>query len=141
MTCGHFLIPFWTFFGATLIGKAIVKMHIQKLGVIIAFNEVLVEKFIQSINFIPVLGPKLQEPVRNFFKSQKAKLHRKPIAGEVSEPESVNIIAWLFEKLVIVMILYFILSIVNSLAQVHHKKMHSKTSRVSQNSKKEAKKD
>lgn len=29
MTCGHFLIPFWTFFGATVIGKAIVKMHIQ----------------------------------------------------------------------------------------------------------------
>ena len=29
ITCGHFLIPFWTFFGATLIGKAIVKMQIQ----------------------------------------------------------------------------------------------------------------
>ena len=29
ITCGHFLVPFWTFFGATLIGKAIVKMHIQ----------------------------------------------------------------------------------------------------------------
>lgn len=29
ITCGHFLVPFWTFFGATLIGKAFVKMHIQ----------------------------------------------------------------------------------------------------------------
>lgn len=29
ITCGHFLVPFWTFFGATLIGKAVVKMHIQ----------------------------------------------------------------------------------------------------------------
>jgi membrane protein YqaA with SNARE-associated domain len=29
ITCGHFLIPFWTFFGATLVGKAIVKMHVQ----------------------------------------------------------------------------------------------------------------
>uniref|UniRef100_G3NVB8 Vacuole membrane protein 1 n=1 Tax=Gasterosteus aculeatus aculeatus TaxID=481459 RepID=G3NVB8_GASAC len=29
ITCGHFMVPFWTFFGATLIGKAIVKMHIQ----------------------------------------------------------------------------------------------------------------
>ena len=27
ITCGHFLIPFWTFFGATLIGKAIVKIQ------------------------------------------------------------------------------------------------------------------
>lgn len=29
ITCGHFLVPFWTFFGATLIGKAIIKMHLQ----------------------------------------------------------------------------------------------------------------
>ena len=29
ITCGHFLVDFWTFFGATLVGKAIVKMHIQ----------------------------------------------------------------------------------------------------------------
>lgn len=29
ITCGHCLIPFWTFFGATLIGKAIIKMHLQ----------------------------------------------------------------------------------------------------------------
>ena len=29
ITCGHFLIPFWTFFGATVIGKALIKMHIQ----------------------------------------------------------------------------------------------------------------
>ncbi|KAM7374794.1 hypothetical protein PAMP_007431 [Pampus punctatissimus] len=30
ITCGHFLVPFWTFFGATLIGKAVIKMHIQE---------------------------------------------------------------------------------------------------------------
>ena len=29
ITCGHFLVPFWTFFGATLIGKAVIKMSIQ----------------------------------------------------------------------------------------------------------------
>lgn len=29
ITCGHFLVPFWTFFGATLIGKALIKTHIQ----------------------------------------------------------------------------------------------------------------
>ena len=31
ITCGHFLVPFWTFFGATILGKAVVKMHIQVL--------------------------------------------------------------------------------------------------------------
>eukprot|EP00126_Sphaerothecum_destruens_P005905 Sdes_comp19105_c0_seq2m9787 len=34
ITCGHFLVPFSTFFGATLIGKALVKTHLQ---VIISF--------------------------------------------------------------------------------------------------------
>ncbi len=29
ITCGHFLVPFWTFFGATVIGKALIKAHIQ----------------------------------------------------------------------------------------------------------------
>ena len=27
--CGHFLMPFWTFFGATLLGKAGVKVIMQ----------------------------------------------------------------------------------------------------------------
>jgi len=43
ITCGHFLVPFWTFFGATLIGKAVIKMHIQKVFVILAFNKELFE--------------------------------------------------------------------------------------------------
>ena len=29
ITCGHFGIPFKTFFGATVIGKALIKVHIQ----------------------------------------------------------------------------------------------------------------
>ncbi len=47
ITCGHCLVPFWTFFGATLIGKAIIKMHIQ---VSIAFSIVLFRLFISVFN-------------------------------------------------------------------------------------------
>lgn len=43
--CGYSLISFWTFFGATLLGKAVIKMHIQKLVVIIVFNE----KYVESV--------------------------------------------------------------------------------------------
>ncbi|KAM6465088.1 vacuole membrane protein 1 isoform 4-T5 [Liasis olivaceus] len=49
ITCGHFLVPFWTFFGATLIGKAIIKMHIQKLFVIITFSRHIVEQMVSLI--------------------------------------------------------------------------------------------
>merc|ERR1712110_939725 len=49
ITCGHFLIPFWTFFGATLIGKAVVKMHIQMVFIILAFNNQLLETAISLL--------------------------------------------------------------------------------------------
>ncbi|XP_027886805.1 vacuole membrane protein 1 isoform X2 [Xiphophorus couchianus] len=49
LTCGHFLVPFWTFFGATLIGKAVIKMHIQKLFVIITFSKHIVEQMVSLI--------------------------------------------------------------------------------------------
>ena len=35
ITCGHFLVPFWTFFGATLIGK--VSVIVAGQGVIHAY--------------------------------------------------------------------------------------------------------
>jgi hypothetical protein len=51
ITCGYSLVPFWTFFGATLIGKAVIKMHIQKLFVIVAFNENYVDLFVESSRY------------------------------------------------------------------------------------------
>lgn len=77
LTCGHYLIPFWTFFGATLIGKAIVKMHIQQLAVIIAFNEELLDKAISFLAVIPVVGTKFQQPLKKYLMEQKRKLHDK----------------------------------------------------------------
>lgn len=125
ITCGHFLVPFWTFFGATLIGKAVIKMHLQKVLVIIAFNEPLLEKAVEYIAFIPVVGKKMQEPFKIFLQNQKTKLHR----GKGGEKTSGNILQKVFEVFVIGMILYFVLSIVNSLAQSYHKRIHKKASK------------
>ena len=43
LMCGHFLVPFWKFFLATLVGKAIVKTHIQTIFVILACNPHVLE--------------------------------------------------------------------------------------------------
>ncbi|GAB6030026.1 Vacuolar membrane protease [Chamberlinius hualienensis] len=120
ITCGHFLVPFWTFFGATLIGKAIIKMHIQKLFVIIAFNEVLVEKAVNVTEHVPYVGKYLHVPFREFLEKQKARLHRKTGSGAT---QSASWLSSIFEKVVIAMIVYFLLSIVNSLAQRYHKRL------------------
>merc|ERR1712156_1296779 len=77
ITCGHFLVPFWTFFGATLIGKAVIKMHIQKVFIILTCNEKLIEATVWLIQGIPWIGEKLEVPLREFLAKQKEKLHQK----------------------------------------------------------------
>ncbi|XP_055386775.1 vacuole membrane protein 1 isoform X3 [Condylostylus longicornis] len=127
ITCGHFLVPFWTFFGATLLGKAVIKMHIQKIFVIIAFNESLIERAVDLIALVPIFGRRLQEPFKAFLENQKTRLHR-----QKSHPtsESGNLLAKIFEKFVIAMICYFVISIINSLAQSYHKRIHKKGGKI-----------
>ena len=60
ITCGHFLIPFWTFFGATLIGKAVVKMHIQKVFIIFLFSKHPVDSLLDIIKVSEVHSPEFQ---------------------------------------------------------------------------------
>ncbi|XP_033628223.1 vacuole membrane protein 1-like [Asterias rubens] len=123
ITCGHFLVPFWTFFGATLIGKAVIKMHIQKLFVILTFSEHHVEVLVELLGKIPKVGPPLQVPFRDYLEKQKNKLHHK--TGE-TVAQGTNWLSWVFEKLIIIMVVYFIISIVNSLAQRYAKRLHDK---------------
>lgn len=125
ITCGHFLVPFWTFFGATLIGKAVIKMHIQKMFVIIAFNETLIETALEWLKLVPVVGQKLQVPFKAFLDGQKQKLHKNS-AKTTTDGGGGNILGSIFEKFVIAMVLYFVISIVNSFAQSYHKRLHKK---------------
>lgn len=118
-------MPFWTFFGATLIGKAVIKMHIQKILVIVAFNELLIEKALDKLALLPIIGKRLQEPFKSFLQNQKTKLHR----GKASDKSGGNLLQKIFEVFVIGMILYFILSIINSFAQSYHKRIHKKQSK------------
>lgn len=129
ITCGHFLIPFWTFFGATLIGKAIIKMHIQKLFIIFIFSEHHVETLVKLIGKLPSIGKSLQTPFKEYLQVQKKKLHHKPGTHVASEG---NLLAWIFEKVVILMVVYFVLSIINSTAQSYHKRLCKEKHKKSQ---------
>lgn len=120
ITCGHFLVPFWTFFGATLIGKAIIKMHIQQVFVILAFSEHHLEWAVDLIGKLPYAGPVIQAPFSEFLEKQKAHLHRKP--GEEFVQESSRI-QTLFGYLLLAMIVYFVLSLIHSMAQRYAKRL------------------
>ncbi|XP_032071760.1 vacuole membrane protein 1 [Thamnophis elegans] len=123
ITCGHFLVPFWTFFGATLIGKAIIKMHIQKLFVIITFSRHIVEQMVSLIGSVPSIGASLQKPFQEHLEAQRIKLHSRAN----NTPQGENWLSWTFEKLVIIMVCYFVLSIINSMAQSYDKRLQQRT--------------
>uniref|UniRef100_A0A1B6KS75 Vacuole membrane protein 1 n=1 Tax=Graphocephala atropunctata TaxID=36148 RepID=A0A1B6KS75_9HEMI len=115
--CGHFLVPFWTFFGATLIGKAVIKVMIQKVVVITAFNDGLVTKLLLSLKYIPKVGSHLQRIVTEYLMKQKEKLHNPTDDG------SKGLMDIALNGLIFMMISYFAISIVNSLAQAYQKRL------------------
>ncbi|XP_049351570.1 vacuole membrane protein KMS1-like isoform X6 [Solanum verrucosum] len=69
--CGQFGIPFWKFFTATLIGKAIIKTHIQTAFIISVCNNQLMD-FIEN-QLVRVLG--LIPGVASFLPNIISKLH------------------------------------------------------------------
>jgi hypothetical protein len=123
ITCGHFLVKFSTFFGATLIGKAVIKMHIQKMFVIFLFSQHHLDNIFEVIAKIPYIGENIQPLFQEWLTKEKKKLH-KAGAEQVAEA-SESILSWLLNKIVLMMVLFFVVSIVNSLAQRRYKRLSS----------------
>lgn len=132
ITCGYSLIPFWTFFGATAIGKAIVKMMLQKTFVIVAFSEQHFTALSQYIRTIPSIGEKLAVHFEEFLEKQKKSLHSSNLGGTGSS----SLVSRILETIVSVMVLYFCVTIVNSMAQQNFKRSQESTSKKRVNRKK-----
>ncbi|KAG5499799.1 hypothetical protein GH5_03934 [Leishmania sp. Ghana 2012 LV757] len=49
MACGQFLVPFSTFFSATVIGKAVIKVNLQAVFFIILFSGDVIERIMERI--------------------------------------------------------------------------------------------
>ncbi|XP_039071163.1 vacuole membrane protein KMS1-like [Hibiscus syriacus] len=132
--CGQFGIPFWKFFLATLIGKAIIKTHIQFLFCRRCLSSVcnnqlldwIENELIWVLSFIPGFG--------SFLPTLTAKLHsvkEKYLAAPPPVPSNIkekwdfsftliwNTIVWL-------MLMNFFVKIVNATAQRYLKKQQDK---------------
>ncbi|KAI1721281.1 SNARE associated golgi protein [Ditylenchus destructor] len=120
ITCGYALVPFWTFFGATVIGKAIIKMHIQMLFVVLAFSENHVEAIVNQIKWIPHVGKYIQAPLKEFLRAQKVRLHRKP--DDPLPEQASSMLGMAMNGIVMSMVFVFLVSLINSLAQRYHKR-------------------
>ncbi|UJR13494.1 hypothetical protein I4U23_000508 [Adineta vaga] len=122
ITCGYFLISFWRFFFATILGKAIIKMSIQTIFIIFLFSEHHVEQIIRWIKHIPYYGRLLQTPFKDWLHEQKGKMHRTNNENLSGHLPKVSILSKFFNFFVAAMITYFIISIINSLAQRYYKR-------------------
>ncbi|KAM0016223.1 hypothetical protein Hdeb2414_s0030g00708241 [Helianthus debilis subsp. tardiflorus] len=120
--CGQFGIPFWEFFFATLIGKAIVKTHIQTVLIILVCNNQLLNwienELIWVLSFIPGVASALPNIV--------AKLHAmkaKYMAAPLPVTSNIKVKSWdlsfasVWNSIVLLMMINFFVKIVNSTAQ------------------------
>lgn len=109
ITCGHFRIPFRKFFTATFIGKAIIKVHIQMIFVISVFRKETVDvvvKFVRSLNeWLASLIVSSLEKQRESLHQPKDLTDDKPLLGR------------LWDMFIILMVGYFLLSILTSEVQ------------------------
>ncbi|KAL1918607.1 uncharacterized protein VTP21DRAFT_2629 [Calcarisporiella thermophila] len=121
ITCGHFQVPFWTFFGATLLGKAIVKATVQGLVVVLLSSGDTLAILLRKLR---EWWPWLHDVVEEVIQGQTVALSR----GQ--NQEAVMKRAGLFTRLwsgfVILMLMYFLASIIESLALTHARRVWKK---------------
>ena len=110
LTCGHFQIPFCVFFLSTFIGKAINKVSIQVIFMIIAFSKELLAKYLRVIK---EFAPGIANTIQTSIDKQQANLFGKKV--ESNEPEP--LIKQLWGYVMIGMILYFVVSFFNAIVR------------------------
>lgn len=111
LTCGHLQVPFWVFFGSTFIGKAINKVSIQTAFIIFAFSKQLVGAYLDAWDLVV---PRIAQFLRGAIASQKKALF---VDQSKAEAKGDNWIAVVWGWVIIAMVLYFVVSFLNSVVR------------------------
>lgn len=109
LLCGHFGIPLWEFLGATIIGKAVFKVHIQMLFTIYLCGGNHIENAVSALesNF-EFLGNKT---------SMMLAKHKKMLHSPSDDEGSKTLLASIWEFVIIAMISFFVISMLNSVVR------------------------
>jgi len=115
--CGQFLVPFWKFFLATLLGKALFKTHIQTVFIILVCNAHLLELIEAGLEWVILHVPifaqfssRIMSALGNAKDSFNGQVVAKPMQGKYS-------IAFVWNTIVLLMMAGFLASIITSMAQ------------------------
>ncbi|KAG8370188.1 hypothetical protein BUALT_Bualt14G0091200 [Buddleja alternifolia] len=122
--CGQFGIPFWEFFLATMIGKAIIKTHIQTVFIISVCNNQLLHWMENELS-IPGLDSILPNLVAKLHSIKDKYMATKPHPPSNIEAKKWDFsLAFIWNTVVWFMLMHFFVKIVNSTAQRYLKKQH-----------------
>eukprot|EP01097_Dermamoeba_algensis_P005084 TRINITY_DN3244_c0_g2_i1.p1 TRINITY_DN3244_c0_g2~~TRINITY_DN3244_c0_g2_i1.p1 ORF type:complete len:390 (-),score=85.01 TRINITY_DN3244_c0_g2_i1:44-1183(-) len=130
LVCGH-LIPFMTFFGATLIGKAVIKVHLQMIFVIILFHKETIDKV---VHYVEQLLPSLKGGLHSLLETERKKLHE---PHHHTHGENKSVFSYVWNLLIFVMVGYFVVSLIDSSVQNY---LSSQQQKVHENESSEKKK-
>ncbi|TDH68684.1 hypothetical protein CCR75_003756 [Bremia lactucae] len=122
--CGHFLMPFWTFFGATLIGKALIKVNIQAAFFITIFTDSHL-KWVEAL--IGRATPEqwgLGSRVSEFLLECREKFHKAQVKAAAEQAGTVatssgSLVSQLGSFIMVAFIAYFAISCIEQFAQQH----------------------
>ncbi|CAI5722168.1 unnamed protein product [Hyaloperonospora brassicae] len=122
--CGHFLMPFWTFFGATLIGKALIKVNVQAAFFITIFTDAHLKRVEALIGHITPKQWGLGSRVSEFLLECREKFHSAQVtaaaehAGTAVAPTT-SLVSKLGSWIMVLFIAYFAISCIEQFAQQH----------------------
>ncbi|TYI92136.1 hypothetical protein E1A91_D02G046500v1 [Gossypium mustelinum] len=129
--CGQFGIPFWKFFLATLIGKAIIKTHIQTVFIISVCNNQLLDwienELIWILSFMPGFDsylPTLTEKLHSV--KEKYLAAPPPVPSNIKDKWDFSF-ASIWNTIVWLMLMNFFVKIVNATARRYLKKQQDKS--------------
>ncbi|XP_038721825.1 vacuole membrane protein KMS1-like isoform X1 [Tripterygium wilfordii] len=125
--CGQFGIPFWKFFLATSIGKAIIKTHIQTVFIISVCNNQLLDlienELIWVLGFIPGFSTVLPDlTVKLHAVRDKYLTTTAPVASNIKVKKWDFSFSAIWNTVVWLMLMNFFVKIVNDTAQRYLKK-------------------
>lgn len=118
ITCGHFLVPFWKFFTATVLGKAVVKTHLQTIFIALVFNSHSLEILEKGLEWLLSGVPLLHKQVP-FIMASLTEARQKLSGRKQKTPSSRFSLASAWNTVVTLMLLAFLASIVSSTARGH----------------------
>eukprot|EP01034_Spumella_vulgaris_P026592 gene26592-33194_t len=143
--CGHFLMPFWSFFSATLIGKVFVRNTYQSVMYVVLCSDYYLERIITTLQLACPDALRLDTLIRDLLQESKAKFQimsraadasSSTLVEEISTPDTsfkgflMSILPVCWQMFTTCLLLAFFLSSVSHFAQYYQMLLDQEQSNV-----------